>query len=361
MARSSSHDSNPTELAPISEDPFCRESPLTAYDSWITPTALFYIRSHFASVPKLDASSWSLTVDGEVKQPLSLSYEEITKLPTKSLASTLECAGNSRSAMMPPPEGIPFGHGAVSTAEWTGVSLAAILERAGIKDTAREVVLEGADYGEEEENDVPIELGYVRGLPLERALHPDTLLAHRMNGEALSTEHGWPLHAIVPGWYAMASVKWLVRIRVLDHPFDGFFQKLRYILTEEGGDIASSPPLTTLRVKSLIVQPGAGETIPPGEYRVRGYAWSGHADVASVEVSTDWGKTWRAANLLEPHGRYAWRQWEFVWQPRTPGRMILMARATDSAGDTQPLSINWNYRGYANNAIFPVPVEVRSL
>ena len=359
MARSSSHDSNPSELVPVSEDPLCRESPLTAYDSWITPTALFYVRSHFSSVPKLDASTWSLTVDGEVEQPLSLGYEEMTTLPTKSLASTLECAGNSRSAMTPPAEGIPFGHGAISTAEWTGVSLAAILERAGIKDTAREVVLEGADYGEEEENDVPIELGYVRGLPLERALDPDTLLAHRMNGEVLSTEHGWPLRAIVPGWYAMASVKWLVRIRVLDRPFDGFFQKLRYILTEDGGDIASSPPLTTLRVKSLIVQPVAGETIQLGEYRVRGYAWSGHGDVASVEVSADWGKTWRVANLLAPHGRYAWRQWEFAWQPQTAGRTILMARATDSEGNTQPLSINWNYRGYANNAVFPVPVEVR--
>jgi DMSO/TMAO reductase YedYZ molybdopterin-dependent catalytic subunit len=361
MARSSSHDSSPTELSTISEEPLCRESPLAAYDSWITPTALFYVRNHFSSVPELDASTWSLTVDGEVEQPLSLSYEEITKLPTRSLASTLECAGNSRSAMTPPAEGIPFGHGAVSTAEWTGVSLAAILERAVIKDTAREVVLEGADYGEEEENDVPIELGYVRGLPLEKALDPDILLAHRMNGDVLSTEHGWPLRAIVPGWYAMASVKWLVRIRVLDHPFDGFFQKLRYILIEEGGDIASSPPLTALRVKSLIVQPVAGERVPPGEYRVCGYAWSGHGDVAGVEVSTDWGKTWQAANLLEPHGRYAWRQWEFVWWPRTPGRTILMARATDSEGNTQPLSIPWNYRGYANNATFPVPVEVRSL
>ena len=361
MARGSPHDSNPSELVPVSEDPLCRESPLMAYDSWITPTALFYIRSHFSSIPKLDASTWSLTVDGEVEQPLRLSYKEITKLPTKSLASTLECAGNSRSAMTPPAEGIPFGHGAVSTAEWTGVSLAAILERAGIRDTAREVVLEGADYGEEEEDDVPIELGYVRGLPLEKALDPDTLLAHRMNGEVLSTEHGGPLRAIVPGWYAMASVKWLVRIRVLDHPFDGFFQKLRYILTEEGGDITSSPPLTALRVKSLIVQPGAGGIIPLGEYRVRGFGWSGHGDVVSVEVSTDWGKTWQAANLSAPHGRYAWRQWEFVWQPRTPGRTILMARATDSEGNTQPLSINWNYRGYANNAVFPVPVEVRSL
>ena len=350
----------PSELVPVSEDPVCSESPLTAFDSWITSTSLFYIRNHF-SVPELDPSTWSLIVDGEVEQPLRLSYEEITKMPSKGLVATLECAGNSRSSMTPPPEGIPFGHGAVSTAEWTGVPLAAILELARIKDTAKDVVLEGADYGEEEEEGVPIDLAYARSLPLNKALDPDTLLAYRMNGESLSQEHGWPLRTIVPGCYAMASVKWLVHIRVLDQPFDGFFQTLRYIITEKGRSIASSTPLTALRVKSVIAQPVAGEVIPLGDYRIRGVAWSSQGDIVSVEVSTDWGKTWQAARLLEPHSRYAWRRWEFVWQPQRPGRTILMARATDGEGNTQPLGPTWNYRGYANNAAYAVPVEVRSL
>ena len=349
-----------SELVPVCEDPVCKESPQSALDDWITPANLFYVRSHF-SVPTVDVSTWSLTVDGEVERPLKLGYDEIINLPSKRLVATLECAGNSRSTMVPPAEGTPFGRGAVSTGEWTGVPMAAILERAGVKGTSKEVVLDGADYGQEEEDGVPLELGYARGLPLKKALDPDTLLCYRMNGEALSSDHGGPLRAIVPGWYAMASVKWLVRIHVLARPFDGFFQKLRYILTEKGMSIASSTPVTTLRVKSLINRPVAGEVIPLGQYRIRGIAWSGQGEIANVEVSTDWSKTWQPAQLLEPHARYAWRQWEYMWQPPGPGRMILMARATDSEGNTQPLSQTWNYRGYATNASYAVPVDVRSL
>ena len=348
-----------SELVPVSEDPACKESPPSALDDWITPANLFYIRSHF-SVPIVDASAWSLTVDGEVERPLTLRYDEITNLPSKRLVATLECAGNSRSSMVPPPEGIPFGRGAISTGEWTGVPLAAILERAGVKGNAREVVLEGADYGEEEEEGVPLEMGFARALPLEKALDPDTLLCYQLNGEALTQDHGWPLRAIVPGWYAMASVKWLARIHVAASPFEGFFQTLRYIVTEKGMSIASSTPVTTLRVKSLITRPAADEVIPLGKYRIRGLAWSGQGEISGVEVSTDWSKTWQPAHLLEPHARYASRQWEYLWEPPGPGRKILMARATDSEGNIQPLSQTWNYRGYANNASYAVPVDVRS-
>ena len=349
--------SQPPELVPVCEEPLCSESPLSAYDSWITPSSLFYVRSHF-SVPTLDASTWSISVEGETESPLELSYKEITALPTRRVVATLECAGNSRTTITPPAEGIPFGQGAVSTAEWIGVSLADVLDRAGLKSTAKEVVLEGADYGQEEEDDVPLELAYARSLPLKKALDPDTVLAHQMNGEVLSPEHGWPLRAIVPGWYGMASVKWLTHIRVLDRSFDGFFQTHRYSIGE-GTDIATATPLTSLRVKSLIIRPTAGEMIPPGEYLIRGFAWSGVEDIVTVQVSTDWGKTWQEAALVDPHSRYAWRQWQLVWQAKTPGRTMIMARATDSQGNTQPLSPPWNYRGYGNNSSSPVPVTVR--
>lgn len=345
-------------LVPVQEDPQCSEAPMVTRDSRITPNQQFYVRNHF-SIPQLDLPNWSLTVDGEVERPFSLSYAEIRALPSRCLVATLECAGNSRTSITPPIEGVPFGHGAVSTAEWEGVPLAALLERAGLKSTAREVVLEGADYGEEEEDGGPVHLSYARSMSLENAKSPNTLLAYKMNGEDLPVAHGWPLRAVVAGWYGMASVKWLTRIRVLDRPFDGFFQVRRYVDIPVGTDHTSGTPVTTMRVKSVVARPLAGETIPIGQYIILGYAWSGEGEVANVGVSTDWGKTWNDATLLDQPSRYAWTRWEFPWIAEKPGRIIVMARAIDSQGNAQPLSPVWNYRGYGNNASYGVPVEVQ--
>ena len=346
-------------LVPVQEDPQCSETPLTGLESWITPSDLFYVRNHFA-IPRVELSSWSLRVEGQVERPLELSYQQIRDQPTSRLVATLECAGNSRAYMIPPAEGIPLAHGAVSTAEWEGVPLARLLAMAGVSSGAREVVLEGADFGEEEEDDVPLEVGYAKSIPVEKAQDPNTLLAYRMNGEDLPVDHGWPLRAIVPGWYGMASVKWLTRVRVLERPFDGFFQTRRYTTIPEGTDPATGTPVTRLGVKAVIVRPQAGEAIAPGEYIITGYAWSGEAEVAGVGVSTDWGKTWQDAALLDPLSPYAWTRWEYRWEVTKPGRTIVMARARDSEGDSQPLGPVWNYRGYGNNACYPVPVEVRS-
>ena len=347
-----------SKLIPVSNDPSCYEAPNSVLDSLITPNNLFYIRNHF-SVPRVNISTWSLTIDGEVKKPINISYDELKALSTKTLVVTLECAGNSRSFMTPPAEGIPFGNGAIGTAEWTGVPLRTLLNKAGIKKAGQEVVLKGSDSGEEEEDGLPLQMGYDRALPLEKALHKDTLVAHTMNGELLSAEHGWPIRAIVPGWYAMASVKWLDRITVVDHHFDGFFQNLRYITTEKGMNVASSAPLTKLKVKSFILKPEPGELINNGEYTVKGIAWSGDGPISKVEVSTDWGKTWSSAELLSSSTSYAWQCWEYIWENQMPGRTILLARATDSKGNSQTLSPVWNYRGYGNNTAYPVPVEVQ--
>ena len=355
------HGESPT-LVPVSDDPLCRESTLSSLDTWITPTERFYIRNHFSGVPNLDRAKWHLTIDGQVRQPLTLSLADILMMPSNELVMIMECAGNSRSYVTPPAEGLAFRHGAVSAARWKGVPLNTLLDRAGLKDTAAEVVFEGADYGREEEDGVAFDLHYRRSLPLEKARHPDTLLAYEMNGEELPADHGFPLRLVVPRWYGMASVKWLTRINVLDQPFDGFFQQRRYVMISEGPeDTLQREPVTGLKVKSLIINPRHGEVVQPGPRAIRGFAWSGDGEVTRVEVSSDGGGHWQDTTLLGESEPSAWRQWEFVWEASHPGHFIFMARATDSKGNTQPDAIPWNFRGYANNAIQTIAIEVPTL
>ena len=352
----------PSTLIPVSDDPLCRESTLSSLDTWITPTERFYIRNHFSDAPNLDRAKWHLVIDGEVRQPLSLSLADILMMPSNELVMTMECAGNSRSYVTPPAEGLAFRHGAVSAARWKGVALNTLWEQVGLKDTAAEVVFEGADYGREEEDGVAFDLHYRRSLPLEMARHPDTLLAYEMNGEELPSAHGFPLRLVVPRWYGMASVKWLTRINVLDKPFDGFFQQRRYVMINEGPeDTLAREPVTGLKVKSLITNPRHGEVVQPGPCTIRGFAWSGDGEVTSVEVSSDGGRHWQDTTLLGESEPNAWRQWEFVWEASNSGHFILMARATDSQGNTQPNTIPWNFRGYANNAIHTIAIEVPTL
>ena len=359
MTSEQSNDAGPSELSTVSEDPSCRETPLTSLDSWITPTNRFYIRSHYSTLPDLDSSSCRLTVDGAVNGPITFSYHELLALPAKEIVATLECAGNSRSYVTPPAEGIQFRHGAVGNASWKGVPVRDLLRQAGVRESAREVLFEGADVGEEEEEGKALRLGFARSLPLDKAMDADTIVAYQMNGQPLQPMHGYPLRLIVPAWYAMASVKWLTRIEVLEERFTGFFQERRYVLINEGETESGRwQPLTTLRVKSLITHPRHGEVVRSGTYTVRGIAWSGDGEIARVDVSTDGGRSWREGRLVGPSARGAWRRWELPWETSRPGHFIVMARANDSGGNSQPTSIPWNFRGYANNGVHAVAVEV---
>ena len=352
----------PSTLIQVSEDPLCRESTLISLNTWVTPTERYFIRHHFSDVPNWDRSTWHLVIDGEVCRPLNLSFADMLAMPSKEVVMTMECAGNSRSYVTPPAEGLAFRHGAVSTARWKGVPLYALLEQAGLKDTAVEVVFEGSDSGREEEDGVAFDLHYRRSLPLEKARHPDTLLGYEMNGQVLTADHGFPLRLVVPRWYGMASVKWLTRIHVLDQAFEGFFQKRRYVMINQGPENAlEREPVTALKVKSLIASPRHGEVIQPGACTIRGFAWSGEGEVKRVEVSTDGGLSWQDAALRGESDPNAWRQWEFMWQTSFPGHFIVMVRATDSTDNTQPHTIPWNFRGYANNSIHTIAIEVPTL
>ena len=204
------------------KEPTNLETPLDQADSYLTPTELFYIRSHFHA-PTLDVSSYQLGIDGAVRNPLSLSYQQLRDLPSETRVATLECAGNGRVFLVPPVAGAQWELGAVGNAEWTGVPLSALLERAGLDDDACEIVLEGADRGTPTEEPVPPRpITYARSLPREKALRPEVLIAYQMNGRDLPVDHGYPVRAVVPGHYGMASVKWLTHVQAVREPFRGY-------------------------------------------------------------------------------------------------------------------------------------------
>jgi DMSO/TMAO reductase YedYZ molybdopterin-dependent catalytic subunit len=336
------------------------EFPFASLDTFLTPTERFFVRNHFA-VPKLDAAAWRLKVEGAVRQPLEMSYEELRRLPSRTRAATLECAGNGRALLVPRVKGVPWELGAVSTAEWQGVPLGAVLDKAGLRDGVVEVVLEGADEGEiKDEPKPPGKIHFARSVPLGKA-RTDVILAHQMNGRPLTEEHGFPVRAVVPGWYGVASVKWLTRIVAVDRPFRGFFQTFDYSTFVRRAGQPVVEPITEMQVKAQPARPTRGEVVPAGkEYRVFGAAWAGEAEVARVEVSTDGGFTWDAARLLDPPAPCAWRRWEYAWQvPGQPGKAVLQARATDSRGRTQPAERDPDRRNYMVTHVLPVEVEVR--
>jgi DMSO/TMAO reductase YedYZ molybdopterin-dependent catalytic subunit len=326
------------------------EFDLGRLDSVITPNAQFYIRSH-GSVPDLDPATWRLAVTGLVERPLSLSLADLRRMQPAEDTVTLECAGNRRTFQDPIPGGVPWQDGAVSTARWGGVPLAALLRQAGVKPEATHVLLEGADT-------CPTDSGptvFARTIPLDLALDTETLLALTMNGEPLPRDHGAPARVAVPRYYAMNSIKWLTRINVQAEAHTGHFQTKDYLLWYADDDPGRE--IGPVRVIATIAGPRPGSRLPAGRTRVHGAAWTGAGTVERVEVSTDSGSTWHPARFTSEAVPGVWRLWEHDWEAQ-PGDHTLMARATDSSGGSQPASLPPNRKGYANNFVLPVPVRV---
>src|ERR1041385_235619 len=343
-----------------SEAPLNVEMPFETVDTFVTPTESFYVRTHFP-IPKIDRDAWWLHVEGEVEKPFTINYEELVELESHTIPVTLECAGNNRNFLEPKVKGVQWGLGAVGTAEWTGVPLSVLLDRAGVRSNAREVILEGADGGMLEDPKSPSgELTFARSIPLGKAT-ADVLLAYKMNGSQLPSQHGFPVRAIVPGWYAMASIKWLQRIIVTDQPFTGYYQTIDYAYWKRRAEVAELTPLTEMQIKAEIAKPAQGATVPANSsVRVHGAAWTNEGAITKVELSADSGTTWNAANLLGDAKPNAWRLWEFNWRtPSQPGKQILVARATDSLGRTQPVLRETDRGTYMINHLLPIEVEVR--
>jgi len=340
------------------------EFPFSSLSGVIIPNDQFFVRSHFA-VPKLDRAKWRLRVEGLVERPLDLCAGDLHELPRHSVTATLECAGNSRIFLHPKVSGLQWELGAVGNAHWSGVPLAAVLERAGMKPGVVEIVLEGADTGEIKKEPVsPGKIHYARGLPLAKALDPDVLLATHMNGEPLSVAHGFPLRAVVPDWYGMASVKWLTRIIVTDRIFRGYFEGSDYTYWDQRDGLpAQLLPVGEVEVKAQIARPTLHEVIPADSvYRIHGAAWTGNSLITRVEVSTNGGRSWREAQLLGEPVRHAWRLWEFHWRtPSKPGGCVLMARATDARGRVQPMTRDAHRGNYVITHVQPIEVEVRRM
>jgi DMSO/TMAO reductase YedYZ molybdopterin-dependent catalytic subunit len=320
----------------------------------VTPTASFFVRCNF-DIPALSASQHQVELAGALERPQALGVGQLQLLGARKETVTLECAGNGRIHMRPLPAGAPWNDGAVSTAEWTGVPLERVLDQAGLSDQATHLLIEGADAGDFE-GQPGRRTTFARALPREKALRPDTLLAWGMNGEPLPRAHGGPVRLIVPGWYAMASVKWVTRITALTHAFEGPFQGERYVYDPDDG--SAPTPVEAMRVKAQLLSPRDGERLPEGPVELWGRAWSGEQAIASVEVQVGGEGAWEPARLLEPARPSCWVAWSFAWTPARTGQFVLRARATDTAGRTQPERTPANRLGYGENSIPAVRVEI---
>lgn len=336
-----------------STHPLNGETPITALiGDMVTSNADFYVRNHF-HIPLLDPGTWRLQVVGLVDRPLYLTLRDLYTMSSHTLAVTLECAGNGRSGIGHPIEGVPWALGAVGTAEWTGVPLVDVLHRAGIQPTAREVMFRGADSGAEGRAG---RTHYERSLTIDDATAPHVLLAYAMNGEPLPVQHGYPVRLIVPGWYGMAAVKWLTDVTVTDRAFAGPYQTGSYHYEWGRGGQLVLEPITLQRVRSLITEPLAGEQIDAGQLIIRGVAWSGAAPIARVEVSVG-DRPWQAAQLLDTRSRYHWQRWKLITKVNR-GETTIKARAADLAGCIQPETADGNRWGYGNNAIQQVAIGI---
>jgi DMSO/TMAO reductase YedYZ molybdopterin-dependent catalytic subunit len=345
-------------LQMINPAPYNAEAPPAALEGEITPVEMHYVRSNFA-VPAHDGT---LEVGGAVENPITLTLGELRAMPAHERTVTLECAGNGRLEMRPLPTGEPWGDYAVSTARWKGAFLHEVLARARPAADGVDVRFEGADHGAYHLAPVLAEtnrddLTFVRALSLPHAADPaaEILIAYEMNGQPLGPDHGAPFRAIVPHWYAVASVKWLSRIDVLTEPFAGEFQTGHYMY-----EWADRPPepVDIMRVRARITDPAPGAVIPAGTYTVRGKAWSGAGPITRVELALTGASEWLAADVQPPAGPYSWCDWSFEWSGAAPGRHTLRARATDAAGHVQPDTPPWNRLGYGNNAIEVLYVDV---
>jgi DMSO/TMAO reductase YedYZ molybdopterin-dependent catalytic subunit len=338
--------------------PLDLETPASALDAELTPNELFFVRSHFGPAI-LDEKSFRLEIGGLVDRPLVLGLADLRKLPKVTLPAVLQCSGNGRGLYRPRVPGAQWERGAVGQAAWTGVRLGDLLRRAGVQRAGRFVRLLGG-----ERPPMPTTPVFARSIPLDKALHPATLLAYEMNGAPLPLLHGAPVRAVVPGWVGDDWVKWLRSIRVEADEDAGFYMKSGYRMPDPPVKPGEAPKPDTMRVmksmvvKALITRPLGGARLAGGGM-IAGVAFAGERAVRSVEVSTDGGTSWRAAQLAPSRGIGSWQRFELLWKA-APGRYRLLARATDDAGVTQPQRPVWNPGGYLWNGWDEVVCEVTS-
>ena len=331
--------------------------PLEALRYPITPTGLHYLLIHY-DIPEVNAEQWRLKITGLVGKPLELTLDEIEKRPRLTMPVAMECAGNGRALFAPRRISQPWLLEAIGNSEWTGTPLRGILQDAGLSSAAVEIVFTGLDQGVEGEQ---IQF-YQRSLTVDDAMRDEVLLVYEMNGEPLPPQHGYPLRLLMPGWYGMASVKWLDRIEAVAEPFRGYQMARAYHYTRTADEPGEA--VTLIRARALMIPPGIPDfmtrnrLVDAGVVALTGKAWAGRVGVSDVEVSVDGGATWSKAELGESESPYSWRTWTFLWNA-TPGEQVLLVRAIDAHKNTQPIDQEWNFGGYGNNGVQRVNVIVR--
>ena len=348
-------------LIKLSYRPPNYETPVSVFKDVITPNDSFFVRWHLADIPEIDATKWSLSVGGTT--PLQLTLDQLKKdYAPVEIVAVCQCSGNRRGLSDPHVPGVEWGYGAMGNAKWKGARLKDILAKAGVPQGTIEIEINGADKAVLEKTP-----DFVKSIPLEKALDENTLIAYEMNGTPLPHFNGFPARLIVPGWTATYWMKQITSIQPLAKPFDGFWMKAAYrvpaklfptrdrFLTQ---DTAANTPITEIVVNSIITSPTNGEKVKAGPLTVRGIAWDGGYGIRDVEVSADGGKTWSAATLGSDLGRFSFREWSFTLPAAKAGKLSLMARANNSAGQTQVAKALFNPAGYHHNVMQSITVDV---
>lgn len=354
-------------LTVLNDRPVNAETPAHLLDDDVTPTARHFIRNNGIPPQNTAADGWMLKVDGFVNTPMELSIDDLKgRFEVVRLKLQLECGGNGRAGFNPPASGNQWTVGAVGNSEWTGVRLGDVLKAAGLKSAA----LYTAHYGADSHlSGDPANDAISRGMPIWKAMNPQTLIAFEQNGSPIHPMNGAPLRIVAPGWPGSTSQKWLNRIWIRDQVHDG--QKMgptsyrvpRYPVAP-GQEVPNEAMriIESMPVKSLITYPRSGYTLPVDHrsVEVRGHAWAGDEHVTAVDVSTDFGVTWKKAELMPPPNPHAWQRWRVELSFPTKGYYEVWARATDSKGRMQPFAVNWNPKGYLNNSMHRIAVRVEA-
>lgn len=344
-----------SELLLLTSSPPQLETPLKYFRELVTPNEALFVRWHLSNIPtSVDLDSWRLAINGNVDKPLSLSLDDLKKFEKVGYTAVIQCAGNGRSFFEPPIIGGQWLNGAMGNVTWGGVRLKDILKSAGIKSGSLEVIFRGLD-----KPPLPTVPGFLKSLPLDKALEDDIIIAYEMNGRELPMLNGFPVRLVVPGWYATYWVKSLSEIEVAVKPSESFWMKTAYRIpddpcgcVEPGSAPKKTIPIQRMTTRSLLINPEDGTRLKSGQAtELMGVAFSGGYSIKEVLVSVDGGRNWSPARLGQDLGRYSWIQWFYPWQPAKPGSYQVMVRATNSIGESQPLDGLWNPSGYLLNKI----------
>ena len=351
-----------TDLILLTDRPPNLETPIKYFRHDLTPNDAFFVRWHLSGIPtEVNTRTFRLSVGGHVDRPTELSLDQLKNdFEPASLVAVAQCSGNSRSFYQPRVGGGQWGHGAVGNAKWTGVRLRDLLSCAGVKAGAIDVTFAGLDRGI-----VPDVPQFIKSLTIDRANDGEVIVAYAMNDAPLPMLNGFPLRLVVPGWYATYWVKALNRITVLSEKYQGFWMKTAYRIpnnaeaNESPQQLATDTvPISVHSIRSLIVTPDAGGRVTRGKAtEIEGVAFDAGHGIRKVQVSTDGGATWRDAKLDAELGKYSWRRWRLPWTPQAAGRVSIMAKATNAAGQTQGTQ-QWNRSGYQRNVIEHVDVNI---